>query len=99
LPVEFQFAPVFSMAAMDVNKDGNPDIISGGNLSATRSRTGKLTGNPGFVFLGDGHGNFSFLPPAQTGINCKGDVRQMLIIKDRIIIGVNNSPVLVYQLK
>ena len=59
LPMEFQFAPVFSMVTMDVNADGNSDIIAGGNLTATRARTGKLTGNYGVVALNDGKGKFS----------------------------------------
>src|SRR5690606_26086899 len=60
LPIEMQIAPVFAVGVLDVNMDGNLDFIAAGNLTGTRSRTGKMTGNTGFVFLGDGQGRFSF---------------------------------------
>src|SRR5262249_23974047 len=68
LPVEMQIAPVFSTAVMDVNHDGKMDFISVGNLSGTRSRTGKMTGNTGFVFLGNGKGQFEFVKPFTAGL-------------------------------
>jgi hypothetical protein len=99
MPVALQFAPVFSLAVMDVNQDGKADIVSGGNLSATRARTGKLTGNYGFVFLGDGKGSFDFVPPVKTGMYTKGDVRNIIIDRDRIIVGANNLPIQTYELR
>ena len=98
MPIQFQFAPVFAMAAMDVNGDGKADIISGGNLAATRSRTGKLSGNTGFIYLNGGEGNFEFVPPASTGIHLTGDVRQIEIDGGRLIIGINNDRVDAYDL-
>jgi hypothetical protein len=98
MPLQMQFSPVFGLAVMDVNNDGNPDVITGGNLSATRARTGKLTGNTGFVFSGDGHGNFSFLNPRVTGLRVPGDVRHLISFNDQVIFGVNNGPVKRYKL-
>jgi hypothetical protein len=98
MPVELQFAPVFSLVSMDVNKDGKADLISGGNLSATRSRTGKLTGNTGFIFLGNGKGDFSLIHPRKTGLAVKGDVRKILTDNNRLFVGVNNAPLLIYDL-
>ncbi len=98
LPVEIQIAPVFALAVLDVNKDGNLDFIAGGNLSGTRSRTGKVTGNTGFVFSGDGKGGFRFAPPAEAGLRNVADVRHALIDNDRIIFAVNNSAVQIYEL-
>jgi hypothetical protein len=99
LSAEFQFAPIFSLAVMDVNNDGQPDLVSGGNLTGTRARTGKLTGNVGFVFENNGLGEFAFIHPTETGINIAGDVRNMVVDRDRIIIGINNSPLQVYKLE
>jgi hypothetical protein len=99
MPLELQFAPVFAMTSMDVNKDGNPDLVSGGNMSATRARTGKLTGNTGFVFLGNGKGDFRFLHPAESGILIRGDARNMATDGNRLFVAVNNAPLLVYELR
>ncbi len=98
MPAAFQFAPVFAMETMDVNNDGHLDIISGGNLSATRSRTGKLSGNGGFVFHGDGKGNFTFVHPARTGIKVPDDVRQIKKDGVTLFFAINNRPVQVYRL-
>ncbi|HEY8937440.1 MAG TPA: VCBS repeat-containing protein, partial [Cyclobacteriaceae bacterium] len=98
MPVEMQIAPVFALAVTDINGDGKQDIITGGNLSATRSRTGKMTGNTGFVFLGDGKGNFSFVSPMQTALRCIGDVRKLIFDNDRIFIANNNAGVQCYIL-
>jgi enediyne biosynthesis protein E4 len=98
MPMQFQFAPVFAMAAVDVNSDGIPDLVSGGNLSAARARTGKLSGNTGFIFLNDGRANFTFVPPAIAGISIPGDVRQIAVTNNTMIVGVNDSKLTIYRL-
>jgi enediyne biosynthesis protein E4 len=98
LPRVLQMAPVFSITVADVNRDGHPDFIAFGNLSGTRSRTGKMTGNTGFVFINDGRGGFNFANPAKVGLRCVGDVRHVVTAGSNIIIGVNNAPVEMYKL-
>lgn len=99
LPIQLQLAPVFSFQLCDINHDGNEDFIAAGNLSATRSRTGKLSGNSGFVFLGNGKGDFQFVSPQKTGLRLTGDVRHVVMDDDRMFAGVNNEAVQVYQLR
>jgi hypothetical protein len=98
LPIEMQIAPVFAVATLDVNHDGKMDFVAGGNLSGTRSRTGKMTGNTGFVFLGDGNGKFKFVTPAKTGLRSAEDVRKIVVDGDIIIMGINNTQVQMYEL-
>jgi len=99
LPIEAQFAPVYSITIADINQDGHPDIITGGNLSKTRVRTGKLTGNVGFVFLGDGKANFSRVPSAQCGLSfAHKDVRRMLIIGGHIFAAINNGEIQIHKI-
>lgn len=93
LSIEAQIAPMFAVAVLDVDGDGNLDFIAGGNLTATRSRTGKMTGNTGFVFLGDGKGGFEFVKPARTGLQLAGDVRKIVVDGERVLVTVNNGPV------
>ena len=99
LPLQAQFAPVFDIEALDVNGDNKMDLIMAGNLGSTRVRTGKLTANTGFIFLGDGKGNFQYVPQIKSGMNVKGDVRQIVIDGDNIFFAVNNSSVKRYKLR
>ena len=97
LPNEFQVAPIFSILAIDINLDGRLDIITAGNLSGTRSRTGKLSGNCGIVGLNDDKGQFKALKQIDSGLSLNGDVRQILQLNEFLVIGINNQKVLVYQ--
>jgi enediyne biosynthesis protein E4 len=99
LPMEFQFAPVYSVLAADVNGDGNMDLIAGGNLTATRSRSGKLTGNGGIVALNDGKGKFTVLKPSQSGLKLNGDVRHLTMFNNILMAGINNQRVLTYRME
>jgi enediyne biosynthesis protein E4 len=91
LPLQSQFAPVFAIAVKDVNGDNKNDLIVAGNLEKTRVRTGKFSANNGFIFLGDGKGNFSYVPQNISGLNINGDVRHIIIDGKRVLFAVNNS--------
>jgi hypothetical protein len=97
LPNEFQVAPIFSVLHADIDLDGTPDIITAGNLSATRSRTGKLTGSYGVVGLNDGSGQFSALKQTDSGISITGDVRQIIVLNEFVAFGINDRKVVVYE--
>lgn len=77
LPIEAQYAPIHAMLIKDINGDGNPDLLTGGNSSVARVSAGPSTANYGMIFLGDGHGGFSLCDPVNAGINLKGDIRSI----------------------
>ncbi|HSC38483.1 MAG TPA: FG-GAP-like repeat-containing protein, partial [Chitinophagaceae bacterium] len=99
LPIEAQAAPVYAMTAADVNHDGHTDLILFGNNSGTRIRLARQDANHGTVLLGDGKGDFNYLPPAAHGINIRGDVRSSLFINNTLLVGVNNQQVRGYMLR
>jgi hypothetical protein len=74
-----------------------------GNNSWTRIKYGRYSANHGILLIGDGKGNFSYIPPMHSGLNVRGDVRSMLQIKTgsavSIFFGMNNAPVISYRLK
>ncbi len=97
LPIQAQFSPVYAIAVTDFNKDGFKDIILAGNQSHTRVRIGKIDANFGQVFMNNKKGGFNYLPQYQSGLKIKGDVKDLQIVDNQLIVGVNNGNVLIYK--
>lgn len=100
LPVEAQTSQIFALEATDINKDGNLDLIVGGNQSKIKPEWGSNMASYGLVMLGDGNGGFQPLKAAESGIYVQGEIREILSLKnDRIIFIRNNQSPLIYQKK
>ncbi|MBL7699123.1 MAG: VCBS repeat-containing protein [Chitinophagaceae bacterium] len=101
LPVEAQYSPVHVMQTIDVNGDGKKDVIIAGNNAWTRVRFGRHRSNHGIVLLGDGKGNFTYLPQYESGLDIRGDVRGLEIVnagnRQKVLFGLNDSQVKMYD--
>lgn len=103
LPVEAQLAPVNAIACTDINGDGNPDIIMGGNEYQNEVITGRYDASYGLVLLGDGKGGFTALSPAKSGLILDGDVKDLKLIttvknKKVLLAAINDSPLKVLSM-
>ncbi|WP_339901115.1 VCBS repeat-containing protein [uncultured Cyclobacterium sp.] len=98
LPLETQISPVFAIKSLDINQDDYQDLILTGNIHQARLRFGKYDANHGLVLLGDGQGNFNYLPQIKSGLNVKGDVRSILQIEDQLLFGINQGTLKTYKL-
>lgn len=103
LPRMTQTFPVYSILPMDLNQDGNLDLILGGNQNQTRIRIGKIDAGLGLVLLGDGKGNLTPLAPEGSGLGIKGDIKSIQNLKTKdsalLIFGINQQKPEVYQIK
>ncbi|SEG04201.1 VCBS repeat-containing protein [Algoriphagus boritolerans] len=103
LPRLAQISPIYSILPMDINGDGNMDLILGGNQNHTRIRIGKIDASLGLILLGDGTGNFTSLSPTESGLGIKGDIKSILKLKignsDFLIFGINQQRPEVYQIR
>jgi len=103
LPTQAQWAPVYSIASIDVNKDGLPDLIMGGNESYVRVRLGRNSASRGMVFLNKGNGNFEFIANQKTGMVLKGDVREIRTIEGAfqttVVVGSVGNPIQTYGIR
>jgi enediyne biosynthesis protein E4 len=101
LPREAQYASVYAMTVEDFNKDGNLDLLLAGNQSSIRIRLGVIDANFGQLFLGDGKGNFTYVPQAESGLNFTGDTKSLLLVNvngaEVLLQGVNNVGVQCYK--
>ncbi len=94
LPIETQISPMKSALVMDVNKDGNMDIVTVGNHYGVEVETTRYDAGYGNVLLGDGNNNFKFLPATKSGFYVPSDSRNMLSVEQgntTLIIVANNN--------
>ncbi|MEP6464861.1 MAG: VCBS repeat-containing protein [Parafilimonas sp.] len=101
LPVCAQLSNINSIYVKDVNEDGYPDLIIGGNEDNFPPQFGKLDASFGDVLINNGKGNFIRLDPKQSGLKVKGIVRDIRELhgadKNYIIFLRNNDFPLLYQ--
>jgi enediyne biosynthesis protein E4 len=95
LPIEAQYAPVYGIVTADVNKDGKKDILLAGNNTWTRIKFGRYTANHGVLLLGEGGGNFKYVPQVKSGLSLRGNVKSLALINtgkaQKIIVGINDA--------
>lgn len=94
LPVYAQLGPVNKSINIDVNGDGNLDIIAAGNNFAAEVETIRYDGGRGAILLGDGKGGFKQLDPMESGFYEPNDCKDMVLVnfgEDKLIITASNS--------
>ncbi len=96
LPLKAQFAPVYGMAVLDVNRDENPDLILVGNSYATNVLEGWYDAGIGTVLAGNGQGGFTPLSLQESGFFVDTDAKGMATYytadeKAHLLISVNND--------
>ncbi len=81
LPLEVQYSPVFGIEVFDFDKDGFPDILTGGNLYNVKPEVGRYDANFVSYLKGDGTGNFHLLPASRSGIKIGGQIRDIINVR------------------
>ena len=79
LPKEAQFAPIQAMHLEDLDQDGIPDLILGGNRIETAPYFGAYLGSWGHIFKGDGKGNFLSFKMGSLGI--QGQIQSIFTLQ------------------
>ena len=100
LPTTTQFSSVNSIALNDINSDGKLDMILGGNEFGFLPQFGRLDASFGSILLNNGLRKWSVVPDKHSGLNVKGEVRNILSFnankKHQFLFLINNNtPVLV----
>ena len=80
LPQMAQIAPLTGLAAGDFDGDGRADLLVVGNSYAPIPEIGRFDGGLGWLLRGDGHGGFTPVPPAESGLIVPGDARALAIV-------------------
>ncbi len=103
LPREVQLSCICDVNCTDLNGDGAPDLVLGGNFSHLLPQFSSLDASYGHVLLNDAAGGFTWVPNAESGFTVNGDMKDLTRIKidgeDYLIATVNNAEPRVFKLK
>ncbi len=103
LPPMIQLSSVNAIHCMDINNDGKIDIISGGNQFDFIPQLERLDASMGDVLLNNGSGVFTWIQPGQTGLNLRGQLRDIEEIhihrKDYLLFLQNDEYPVLYQVE
>jgi hypothetical protein len=96
LPIEAQFAPIYGSLCLDIDLDGDEDILLVGNRYSTEVFEGRHDALNGVFLKNDGSGNFKSVPLAESGFNVAGDARSLVQTYDihgqpYVIASINND--------
>ena len=103
LPYPVQLSSVNAVHVSDVNKDGKPDILLGGNLLDWLPQFSRVDASFGHVLLNKGKREWNCLAPAESGVYMTGAVKHIIPIKaqgnQQYIFLRNNEVPVTYSLK
>ena len=91
-----QISSINSILAEDINKDGNMDLVMGGNLYGSEVETPRNDSSYGSLMVGNGKGAFSSKMPYENGLMVKGEVKAIEKIRlaggqEGILFAKNND--------
>jgi hypothetical protein len=77
LPEASQLSSINKILCRDINNDGLPDLITGGNNDCFLPQFCQLDASFGNVLLNDGKGGWRELSPRQSGVLLRGVIRDI----------------------
>ena len=83
LPQMVQLSSVNAIQSLDINGDGFPDLVLGGNEFGFLPQFGRLDASFGQVLLNNGSGAFSWVDPRHSGLQLPGQIRDIGKISEK----------------
>jgi enediyne biosynthesis protein E4 len=101
LPKEVQFSCVNAIYITDLNDDGKPDLLLGGNETGFMPQFSKLDASFGHALLNNGKGEFERIENRESGFFVRGDLKQIFGIKtgqqEQVVALVNGGKPVVFK--
>jgi hypothetical protein len=101
LPLFVQLSSVNAIVSTDINKDGNTDLILGGNQFYFQPQFGRVDASFGHLLLNQGKGQWNYVKPSVSGFEVRGQVNKMISItakeKQLLLILQNDDFPLLYR--
>jgi enediyne biosynthesis protein E4 len=102
LPIEAQLTPMFTAVVYDLNGDGFTDIFLAGNFYGLKPQTGRFDASYGTLMLGGPGAQFHYMPPKQSGLFVRGEVRDAHILNPTgknplLLVARNNDNLILFK--
>lgn len=95
LPMLAQVSKLFALQAIDIDHDGDLDVLGGGNFYGVSMYQGRYDASYGLVLRNDGKGKFVALSPVDCGFLLNGEIRDIRPVKTAkgtlIVVARNNE--------
>lgn len=97
LPNRVQVSPINDVLVIDIDSDGDKDLIAIGNNFAAEVETVRYDAGIGFVLVNDGKGEFSVMNPTESGIIVRKDTKDILMLNNLFLISANSNKISTYK--
>jgi enediyne biosynthesis protein E4 len=103
LPPRAQLSSMNVILCSDINKDGFPDLVTGGNSAGFLPQLEKLDASLGDVFINNGKGQFTWMSNQSSGILLTGEVKDIIQFNEggnvRLLFLRNNDVPVMFKKK
>lgn len=96
LPKEAQFSTIYAIATNDFDKDGDQDIILGGNLYNVKPEVGRYDASYGLYLENLGELKFKSHTNGE-GFKLDGEVRDIMIDGNMVLVARNNDSLVLFK--
>ncbi len=101
LPMMAQVSKLFALQAIDIDHDGDLDVLGGGNFYGVSTYQGRYDASYGLVLRNDGKGNFVALSSVDSGFLLNGEIRDIRPVHTGqgvlIVVARNNAGLQVFK--
>jgi hypothetical protein len=95
LPMLAQVSKLFALQAIDIDHDGDLDVIGGGNFYGVSTYQGRYDASYGLVLRNNGKGKFTALSPVDCGFILNGEIRDIRPVQTSkgplLVVARNNA--------
>ena len=101
LPMMAQVSKLFALQAIDIDQDGDLDVLGGGNFYGVSTYQGRYDVSYGLVLRNDGKGNFTAVSPVDCGFLLNGEIRDIRPVRTAqgllIVVARNNAGMQIFK--
>ncbi len=102
LPLMAQTSKLFALQAIDIDHDGDLDVLGGGNFYGVSTYQGRYDASYGLVLRNDGKNQFTVISPVDCGFLLNGEIRDIRPVRTAqgplIVVARNGAGLQVFKL-